>query len=272
VSDVRGTIDGDRYLVPGLQRGLAILRMFDRQRTHISAPNIAKALAIPRSTVFRLLYTLERLGFLERAPESDDYRLGTAVLTLGFEYLASLEITELARPILERLRDDVGFTAHLVIRDGRDVVFVLKVVAKSTLASSVTIGTRLPVHGTVLGRVFLGDMTDAEIRALYPEKRLKRFSAQTPGTVDELIALVRRDQARGYAVSEAFFEHGISAIAAPVRGGDNRVVAAINITIPADAADGRRLHGALTKRVVAAARELSRRLDHDAERATAVNQ
>lgn len=262
----------DRYLVPGLQRGLAILRLFSRHRTELAAPQIAQELAIPRSTVFRLLTTLEYLGFLERATNGDDYRLGPAVLTLGFEYLASLEVTELARPILERLRDDTGFSAHLVLRDGREVVFVLKVAARSMLVSSVAVGTRLPAHATVLGRVFLADLTDTELHALYPESRLERFSPQTPRDVDELIRLLRQDKARGYAVSEAFFEGSISAVAAPVRDGSGAVVAALDITVPEGAVERRLLHGALALRVVAAAQELSHRLDHRPDRATAVNQ
>lgn len=261
----------DRYLVPGLQRGLEMLRLFDRRRSEIGAPAFAKELRIPRSTTFRLLATLERLGFLERARNGRDYRLGAAVLTLGFEYLASLEVTEHARPILEQLRDDTGFTAHLVIRDGREVVFVLKVTAPSALVSSVTVGTRLPAHGTALGRVFLADLSEREIRALYPETRLEQFSAQTPKTVDELIGLVRRDQAQGYAISESFFERGISAIAAPVRDVTGRVVAAINITIPEGAVDRERLHGPLARRVVAAAEALSSRLDYHPTRPRAAN-
>lgn len=262
----------ERYVVPALQRGLEVMRLFNRRRREISAPEIARELELPRSTVFRLLATLEQMGFVARARNGRDYRLGGAVLSLGFEYLASLEVTELARPILERLREETGFTAHLVIRDGRDIVFVLKVIAQSTLVSSVTIGTRLPVHATILGRIFLGDLDEREIRALYPDELLERFSPQTPASVTELITLARQDQARGYAISEAFFERGICAIAAPVRDDSARIVAVINITIPEGQADTEKLRGALAQRVVAAAGELSGQLDYHPALARAANQ
>ena len=84
-----------KYIVPGLQRGLQILRAFDRDRTQIGAPDIAKELDIPRSTVFRLMQTLEFMGFLEKVEHSSDYRLSVGVLSLGFVFLASLEVTEL---------------------------------------------------------------------------------------------------------------------------------------------------------------------------------
>ena len=141
--------DEARYLVPGLARGLEILRLFSRERRAIAPPEMAKELGIPRSTVFRLVQTLEQMGFLERTEGGHAYRLGVAVLGLGFEYLASLEITELARPVLEQLRDDTGLTTHLVIRDGRDVVIVFKAVGRSRFTSSVNVGTRLPAHATV---------------------------------------------------------------------------------------------------------------------------
>lgn len=266
MSDGRPKNGQSRYLIPGLQRGLAVLALFNRNRIEISGPEISKELSIPRSTVFRLLVTLENLGFLERAKNGHDYRLGVAMLKLGFEYLGSLEITELARPVLDHLRDETGFTAHLAIRTGSEVVFVLKAMTTAALVSSVTIGTRLPAHATVLGRVFLADLSDAEIRELYPRHKLELFSAQTPKTVDELIDLVRRDGARGYAISEAFFERGICAIAAPVRDASGRVVAAINIIIPEMAADQKELGGSLARQVTAAAHQLSLYLDYNPAR------
>src|SRR5688572_15436330 len=120
----------NRYIVPGLERGLRLLQLFSRQQRTLGAPEIAKALGVPRSTVFRLIQTLEQLDFLERAANGS-YQLGPAVLRVGFEYLASLEITELARPIVEKLRDRTGFAAQLSVRDGRDAVVVLKMSATS---------------------------------------------------------------------------------------------------------------------------------------------
>jgi len=262
--------DEARYPVPGLARGLEILRLFSHDRRSIAPPEIAKELGIPRSTVFRLMQTLEQMGFLERAEGRHAYRLGVAVLGLGFEYLASLEITELARPVMEQLRDDTGLTTHLVIRDGRDVVVVFKAVGNSRFTSSVNVGTRLPAHATVLGRVMLADLSDAELRSLYRGCRLRTFSGQTPTTIEALQELVRRDGRRGYALSESFFESGISAIAAPVRNMSGRVVAAINVTITGDTAESERKRQ-LADRVMRAAGELSRALSYRPGLGTAVN-
>lgn len=254
--------NGERYFVPGLQRGLEILRYFNHERTGISAAELAKELGIPRSTVFRLVTTLEHLGFLERSGDGRSYQLGIAVLTLGFEYLASLEITERARPVLEKLRDETGFNAHLVIRDGREIIFVQKVMARQSFVGSVTVGTRLPAHATVLGRVFLAYMDNAELSALYPKGKLERYTAQTPTSLSDLKKLLEQDRARGYAISENFFERGISAIAAPVFDSDGTVVAAINVTVPEGSTTSEQLRGRIAAKVLAAAESLSHQLDY----------
>src|SRR5450830_956988 len=163
----------EKYLVPGLERGLRLLCEFSRQDKTLSAPELARRLDVPRSTVFRLLTTLERMGFVERNDGGRDYRLGMAVLRLGFEYLASLELTEIGRPLLDRLRDEIGYSCNLVVRDGRSIVYVAKSVTQTAFASHVNVGTRLPAHATVLGRVLLEDLTLAELRELYPKNTWK---------------------------------------------------------------------------------------------------
>src|SRR5713226_4300884 len=103
----------EKYLVPGLERGLRLLCEFNRHDKSLSAPELARRLKVPRSTVFRLLATLERMGFVERNDSGRDFRLGMSVLRLGFEYLASLELTELGRPLLDRLRDEISYPCNL---------------------------------------------------------------------------------------------------------------------------------------------------------------
>ena len=249
-----------RYNVPGLERGLRMLQLFDRNHKLLTAAEMARTLAIPRSTAFRLAQTLEFLGFLER--DGDRYRVGPAVLRLGFEYIASLEVTELARPMIERLRDATDLSAQLVIRDGREVVVVLKASPSSTFASNVTVGTRLPAHATILGRVLLGDADDAMLRRLYPESALPRVSPKSPRTLAELKRLVREDHARGYAVSESFFEHGVSAVAAPVRDQSGGIVAAVSVTSQRPALEPKELRERLVAQVLGAAAELSRQLNY----------
>lgn len=250
----------NRYAVPALERGLKLLQLFERDRVELGAPEIARELQLPRATVFRLIQTLEGLGFLERNGTS--LRLGPAVLRLGFEYLASLELTEIARPVIEQLRDESGCASQLVIRDGREVVVVLKASNPSMFASNVNVGTRFPAHATILGRTLLCELSDEELKRLFPEPRLKAFSPTTPKTLTELKKLLAADRRRGYVVSESFFEQGISAVAAPVRDQQSAIVAAVSITVQRPSLEPRDYRNRLVEQVVQAAADASHRLNY----------
>jgi DNA-binding IclR family transcriptional regulator len=256
----------DKYMVPGLERGLRLLSEFSRHEQTLSAPELAKRLGVPRSTVFRLLVTLERMGFIERADGGRDYRLGMAVLRLGFEYLASLELTEIGQPLLERLRQQVGYSCNLVVRDGRSIVYIAKSFNSSPFVSSVNVGTRFPAHATVLGRVLLQDLSLAEMHDLYPGDKLEVFSDNTPRNVAQLYQLVQDDRTRGFVVQEGFFERGISTVAAPVRDRSGKVVAALGATIPGPPPDAAALDR-VVNHVRETALELSHLLDHAPQRA-----
>ena len=254
----------NRYIVPGLERGLAILQLFGPERSKLGAADVARALNLPRTTVFRLMQTLSQLGFLERHDNS--FRLGPAVLRLGFEYLAALDLPEIARPVLDRLRERLGYPAQVVIRDGREVVVIVKSTAASTFSSNVAIGSRLPAHATVLGRVMLADLAEADLRALYPEPQLISASPKTPRDLSGLIALLHADRQRGYAISEAYYEANISGVAAPIRDERSTVVAALSVVVPRSSLDPVELRAQLITDVTAAALEISERLNYRAAR------
>lgn len=253
--------DSDRYTVPGLERGLRILLEFSRDEPTLSAPELARRLGVPRSTVFRLLVTLEKMGFIERTPDGRSHRLGLAVLRLGFEHLASQGIVELGRPLLDALRDQSGYSASLVVRDARDVVYIYRAAPRSPFASTVSVGTRLPAHATVLGHVLLGDLSLAALRALYPERQLVAHTTHTPGTVQQLFDLVQRTRERGWVLAEGYFEPQISTVAAPVRDSSGHVIAAVGITVPGTSIPAQ-AQASLVDQVKQAAAELSSRLNY----------
>lgn len=259
-----GDDGADRYNVPALERGLRMLCEFTRENRTLTAPELARRFKLPRSTVFRLLTTLENMGFVERAEGGREYRLGLAVLRLGFEYLAALPLNELGLPLLERLSNELRYPCNLVVRDGRSIVYVAKVspsVPQSPFTSTINVGARLPAHATVLGRILLADLSLPALRGLYPEERLEIYSPSTPRTVVELFDMVQADRERGYALSEGFFEANISTIAAPVRNHTGNVVAALGMTMNAGRIDANQVD-ALAAQVRQAADELSALLNY----------
>ena len=247
-----------KYVVPALAQGLAVLRLFSRENPALTAPEIATRLSLPRTTVFRLLHTLQLTGFVMRCEDERSYKLGPAILDRGFAYLASLDIVEIAQPVLQKLRDTTGMSAHLAVRDGREIVYVARFAARTTVASTVQIGTRFPIHATVMGRMMICELTEAELAALFPADPLPVYSEQTPATRAQLQGLLAEDRARGYAVSQSFFERGVSSIAAPVRDGNGTIVAAINVTSVDSYVPLEEMQGALKDEVLRASAELTR--------------
>ena len=257
-----GEGEDDRYMVPALERGLNVLRCFTWERPQWSLAELMHRLGLPRPSLFRLVHTLETLGYLVRDENSKRYRLGSAVLGLGFEYLASLELPELARDELERLRDRTGASTHLAIREGREIVYLSCYASRTGLTSTVRVGTRLDAHATTMGRVLLAGMNDADVVELYRDRTLAPHTDQTPATIRDLLDLLDGDRRRGYVIGRSFYERGVVSIAAPLRDSLGQTVAAISLTIAEPAVDAQRINGDLRHAVCEAAGEISRGLGY----------
>ena len=248
---------GTQTTVPGLERGLKLLRLFRRTRPSITPPEIAHELKIPRSTVHRLLQTLEEMEFLRRAESGGAYVLGPAVLSIGFEYLSSLDIVQLSNPILGQLRDKTQCSAHLAVLHGTEIVYLSRHASPNAVSSNVSVGTRLPAHASVMGRVLLTDLSPAALHALYKDKPLQRFTPKTPTTIASLERLLQEDRRLGYVIGSSYYERGVTSVAAPVRDHTGKVVAAINVAIVDTLVDESAVYGKITAETCAAAASIS---------------
>lgn len=217
----------DRYLVPGLLRGLQVLSTFTPERREMSLSELARVLGISRSATFRTAYTLTQMGYLLQDETRKTYILGPSVMRLGFGYLATRELVEVALPILERLRDETDWSTHLGVRDGPLVLYMLRVPSRLGLGSIVHVGSRLPAASTTMGRILLADLDEQTLIALY------RNSKGAPGMA-ELLSQWRNDQACDLVIQSGSFEAGITSVAAPLRDMSGRVVGAINATHSVD--------------------------------------
>jgi len=222
-----------KYLIPGLERGLTILMELSRNHREMSFAEIAKLVDIPKATAYRAIQTLEYMGFLRRHPSTGLYSLGVNVLRLGFEYVASLDVVQVGQPVIESLRDATGCSSHIAIRDGQDVIYVARVSAANATIRRVSVGTRLPVHRTSLGRMLLTGLSRSEFEALYPDEALPDAQPGAPASREALWELVQEDRRRGYVIAESFFQLGISSIVYPIFNADSEVEGVVSIMVPA---------------------------------------
>ncbi|MFC6669867.1 IclR family transcriptional regulator [Marinobacterium aestuariivivens] len=181
----------DRYIVPGLVRGLAVLQQFSRNRRELSISELAEAIEVNRSSTFRLVHTLEHCGFLRRIADTNRYTLSSRVLDLGFQFLSSLDLLEPSRPILEALRNRTTLACQLMVREGRDVVIVDCFQATGPFTSTVSVGTRWPAHATAVGQLMLSSLPEEKLREIYRDFSFQRFTEQTPTNIDSLLERVK---------------------------------------------------------------------------------
>ncbi len=218
----------DRYLVPGLARGLEALAAFTPATPRLSLTGIAQAVGVTRSAAFRVVHTLTELGFLLHDPARGDYTLGPALLRLGHGVLPARDVLPAAAPALEALRDATGWSAHLGVLEGLDVVYLLRLPARRGQKGLVHVGSRLPAHAAAMGRVLLAGLEDAALAALAERAGGRRG---WPGAA-ALARRARADRARGHVLHLGEFEAGMASIAAPLRDAAGGVVAAINLAAP----------------------------------------
>lgn len=251
----------EKYLVPGLERGLMLLSEFSRDTPALTAPQLAKRLEVPRATVYRLLMTLENLGFVKRSETGHEYRLGLGVLRLGFEYVASLDITELGQPILHRLAELINYPCNIAVLDERSVVYIARALPPTSLTSAMNIGARLPAHATVVGRILLQDKSLSDLKKLYPEERLSAYSPDTPSNVEQLYALLQQDKQQAYVMGEGYFEPAFSSVAAPIRSRSTEIIAVLGVMVPSAHIDRERLD-TIVQNVCSSADELTRLMQY----------
>jgi DNA-binding IclR family transcriptional regulator len=156
------------------------LRTFLPHDGELSAAELSKETGLDPSTVFRLLVTLEGEGFVELNRATSKYRPGVALLELGSRFLKNSDIRSRSIGYLERLRDEFGETVHLTILDGDEVVYLEKLAGLHPIGfMSSRVGDRNPAHCTGVGKALLAYLPDQELAELYPDGRLKRYTAQT---------------------------------------------------------------------------------------------
>ncbi|MDO9406478.1 MAG: IclR family transcriptional regulator [Polaromonas sp.] len=255
-----GDTETDQYIVPALRRGLAVLRLFRHDRRVIQLPEIVRELGVSRATAFRLVYTLEADGYLQRTPHSNAFQLGINLLSLGFEYLGSLDLVEVARPILEDLRDRTDASAHLGVQDGTELVYILKAPSRHRLRSNVAVGTRMPLHTTTIGHTLMFDRSVDELKTLFAGTDMRARFDHAPADAGALRAELLEESRQGYVIYRSRFAEGLHSVAAPVRDASGQIVAGVNVSdyesIPAMSD----LEGSIKDEVLRAAMAVSRGL------------
>jgi IclR family transcriptional regulator, pca regulon regulatory protein len=217
-----------RDFIQSLERGLAIIRVFDADRPMATVSEIAQATGLTRAAVRRFLLTLVELGYVTQ--KSNRFALTPMVLELGYSYLSSMSFPEVALPHLESLVAETTEASEGAILDRGDIVYVVRVPGTAMMTISVNVGARRPAHATAMGRVLLASLPPVELDRYLASYKLEPILPRTITDVRKFRAELRRVRAQGYALVNQELEEGLVAIAVPVHNRSGHVRAAINLS------------------------------------------
>lgn len=246
------------YSVPPVHRAFTLLRHIAAGGRCRNASATARELGINRTTLIRLLHTLEAERMIESVDDGASWQIGPGMIALAADALRSRDVLRVAQPVMVRLAHELALSAHLGVLDGRDIIYLLRETPNTPLISNVREGSRLPAHATTIGRILLAHLAPDELERLFAHAPMQPATAKTSTTLDALRAQIAEDRARGTAWSSGNFERDIGSCAAAIFDHHGRAVAAINVTGPeATFAPGTDLARRIEARTRAAAAEIS---------------
>ncbi|MDV3127295.1 IclR family transcriptional regulator [Mycobacterium sp. 21AC1] len=219
---------------PAVGRSLKVLLALAARTGPVSAATLAREIGIPRSTVYHLLEVLIEHHFVVHLPDQRGYGLGVAAFEVGSAYMRHEPLELLARPVLRRLVDSVGETAHLGVLHGAETLYLIKeqpAVARVPVTLVTDVGVRLPAQLTASGRSILAHLPAAQVRALFPGS--PAFVVRTghgPASLPQLRQLLAAERAKGWAEEDGMITEGLHSVAACAFDHSSRPIAAISVT------------------------------------------
>ena len=215
-----------------LEKGLAVLRAFSAKRRTMTLAEVAEATAITKSSAQRMIYTLEKLGYVRKHPLTRRYQLTPRVMQIGFNYLAADTLIDVANPFLSELTNLTGETTNLTEPDDDEMVYVARFVSTKFVPIHMPIGSRIPMFCTGSGRAYLSALPPDEASARLQLMELKTFTPRTLTSLDAIEAQLAGARRNGYATNREELFIGDMTIAAPVLGSQGRPVAAVHVVAP----------------------------------------
>lgn len=219
--------------VQSFERGLAVIRSFG-ESPELTLSEVARASGLTRAAARRFLLTLVDLGYVRT--DGRMFALRPRVLELGYAYLSTLGLDDVAAPHMEQLVASTRESSSISVLDGDDIVYVVRVPTSRIMAVTIAVGTRFPAYATSMGRVLLAAMAPSDLSAYLDRVRLQPLTRRTITDRGSLRAAIGEVAAKGYALVDQELEDGLRSVAVPIVDRHGRVIAALNASVHASRA------------------------------------
>lgn len=249
------------YRVQVLDRALAVIDALAEDSGGISLAQLSTKLKLHKSTVHRLVMVLERHRLLEKHSETGRYRLGLKLFELGSRAIAGMDLRERARPHLQRVMYETDETVHLCVLDEGEVLYVDKIEPQRSVRMASSVGRRMPVHCTAVGKAILAELPASEIEEIVRQHGLRPATRRTVRTPAELSAELAAIRSRGYSIDDEENEEGVRCVGAAILDSTGSAVAAISVSGPSFRITKEKVP-VVSRSVVAAAQAISAQLGY----------
>jgi DNA-binding IclR family transcriptional regulator len=246
----------DRQFVNALARGLELLRCFGPGDAYLSNAELAKRTSLPKPTISRLTHTLTKLGYLNYSESLGKYQLGAGVLALGYRMLSTMDLRQMARPLMAELAEYAQASVSLGARDRLSMVYIETCRSSANVTLRLDVGARIPMATTAMGKALLCVLPENERNYLLDHVR-QRDEQNWPLVKAGVEQAFKDYQDRGFCMSAGEWQGDVHAVGVPVLGVDGEQVMSFNCGGPAFLLSRERLEEDLGPRLV----QLVRRID-----------
>jgi IclR family pca regulon transcriptional regulator len=215
--------------VQSLERGLAVIRAFDAEHPDLSLSDVARATGLPRAAARRFLLTLVELGYVRT--DGKLFTLRPRILELGFAYLSSIALPDVAQPHLEHLTATVHESCSLSVLDNGEIIYVARVPTRRIMTVAINVGTRFPAYATSMGRVLLAALPAADLEHYLRNTELHHLTPKTISDPAKLRTALTKIRTAGYALVDQELEVGLRSIAVPIHDNTGTTIAALNVSM-----------------------------------------
>jgi DNA-binding IclR family transcriptional regulator len=214
-----------------IERLARLLDVIAAHEEPVSLKILSAETGLHPSTAFRILASLADHALIERTSRGN-YQLGVKLMQLGSRVHASVDIRKIALPLMEKLRDHLGETVNLTVREGDEVVYIERSLAKRMIRVEQVIGSRAPLHVTAVGKLMLGDQGEAACRSYAKRSKLPAYTKNTHTKITALLHDCIAAAKRGYALDNEEAELGVGCIGTLLHDASGHVVAGLSVSAP----------------------------------------
>jgi DNA-binding IclR family transcriptional regulator len=220
------------YWVPILGHAIRTIELFEEAETQLTLQEISARAGISRSSTFRILFTLEQLGYISKNADARKYHLGPRIAEIAHRVRATHNVVQIAQPYMRELLNQFSETVNLAALQGSEVHYVDIVESARSLRLAAGIGSLAPLHASAVGKSLTAFLPEDTVKTLLAGKRFHRFTRNTIVTRAAYSKALSRVRQQGYSIDNEEVERGAYCIAAPIFNGDGHATHAISISGP----------------------------------------